>query len=220
MKISKILIILIFLGINLNSYSQKNLNDSLNNNIMTNYVGEDINEEVFNLQTEVSTQKMQRNIFIITFIFMIFVVIMILFIYNTKIKEVLKLVRIQEREIELRKFEVSKLGQILNYTENSISLTNLNGDILWANVGFSNFYGQTYQELVEQKKANIFTNLSETDLIAFEKCKISKLPIFYSFDFEHISKIKIRIKRHLIPLLDENKEIINYAVIDSNLTEK
>jgi len=218
MKISKIILILVIIFLSLNTFAQNNNNDSLNVNNLEQFGSANFNEQIFNLRTEVSTQKVQRNIFVVSFIFMIFVVIMILYLYHTKIKEVLKMVKIQERELELRKFEVNKLGQILNYTENSIILTDLNGEILWANNGFSSLFGKTYQELKAQNNANIFTNINSKNTKVVDECRTTKEPVLYSSDFTDEFDNKVWFQRHLIPILDENKEILNFAVIDSDLT--
>ncbi len=215
-KIFILLIINLFI-LTINGFAQDYNFDSLINNKQS-LDDMKTHEEIFSLQTEVTNQKIQRNIFIISFIFMILVVIMILYIYNTKIKEVLKLVKIQERELEFRKFEVLKLGQILNHTENSILISDLRGNILWANNGFSSLFGKTYEEFKEQNSANIFDEVNEKNQKVIEECKQKKEPVFYSSEYTDEFDNKVWFQRSLVPILDESRNIINFAAIDADLT--
>jgi len=214
MKKNIILIILVVL-ISVNySIAQQPLNDSLQFNSNT----EILQQSSINNNFEIETQRLLKNIFLIAFIFMIFVVFMIFFIYHNKIKEVIQLVKIQERELELKKFEVKKLGMILNYTENSIALTDKTGKILWANNGFTSLFGKTYEELEISNNSNIFTDLTEKNIKVLDDCRTKKEPVMYSSDFSDDFGSKVWYQRHLIPILDEKNEIINFAAIDSDLT--
>lgn len=177
-------------------------------------------EEISNFDTnfKIESQRLQKNIFLIAFIFMTLVVAMILFIYHSKIKEVIKLVKIQERELELKKFEVAKLSMILNYTENSILISDKSGEILWANNGYTSLFGKSYQEMKIKNKTNIFIDLNDKNSKIVEAAKLKKEPVLISCDFTDEFGSKIWYQRHIIPIVDENKEIINYAAVDADLT--
>ena len=176
-------------------------------------------KSAFYYKTKLHTQRLLKNLFLIAFIFMIFVVGFIFYIYYSKTKEVLNLVKIQEKEIELRQFEVKKLGIILNNTEDSSLIADKEGNIIWTNNSFKNIFGYTFEELKNQNKANIFLTSNPEIKALHEKCINSLKPIQYSTETIDNKDNQVWFQRRIIPLIDEEKkEIINFAVIDTDFT--
>ena len=176
-------------------------------------------KSAFYYKTKLHTQKLLKNLFLIGFIFMLLVVGFIFYIYYSKTKEVLKLVKIQEKEIELRQFEVKKLGIILNNTEDSSLIADKNGEIIWANSSFKNIFGSTFEELKKQNKANIFETTNPDIKALHEKCIKLLKPVQYSTETIDNKNNQVWFQRRIIPLIDEEKkEIINFAVIDTDFT--
>lgn len=216
----KIIIIITILLIANVIFAQNTNNEQIPPNDSTKLINTDFSiGEKISLENEVYHQKLMKYIFLVGFVFSILFLIFILYIYNSKIKSVANLIKIQEREINLKKLEVDKLSLILNQTENAVSLTDADGKIIWANNGFSSLFGKDFEELVGTPDENIFNHATSDALkLQIENCRKSKEPALYSNSFTDEFGSKVWYQRHLIPLVDEKNEIINFAAIDTDLT--
>ena len=173
---------------------------------------------VFQLQHDNFRQKMYKNIFFISALFLLLILISVIYIYNSKIRSVASHISIQTRELELKKFEINKLSIILNNTENSISIADMEGKILWINNGFSSLFGLNLDELENTPLANIFKITENTKLQhQIENARNSLETTIYSADYLQDNGNKIWYQRTLIPLLS-GQEIAGFAAIDHDLT--
>ncbi len=203
-------------------------NDSLNNSINGDSIiesGYDMNiegtdfENVMLYNTKLQTQRLYKNIFLISFVFMLFFVGFLFFIYYSKIKEVLKLVSIQEKELNLKSFEVKKLGMILNNTEDAVSITNEKGNIIWNNNSFFNVFGYSLEEVEQNERFNIFLSDKKEIKDLLNKCKTEKTSILFSDKIINKKGEETWFQRKIMPIIDEeNKEAINFVVIDTDFT--
>ncbi len=171
-------------------------------------------QQVFTLQTELQTQKFLKSIFLLGFIFMTLIVILLFAIYYIKIRQILKLIDIQEKEMKLRQFEVEKLSIIINNTMDAAAITDKNGKVLWANKSFERIYGvnpeMTEINLLETKDPDI------EKLI--EKCRKEHRAVQFTKEMVTEKGEKKWIQRRIIPLVNDKNEILNFAVIDTDYT--
>ncbi len=171
-------------------------------------------QQVFTLQTELQTQKFLKSIFLLGFIFMTVIVILLFAIYYIKIRQILKLIDIQEKEMKLRQFEVEKLSVIINNTMDAAAITDKKGKVLWANKSFERIYGvnpeMTEINLLETKDPDI------EKLI--EKCRKEHRPVQFTKEMITEKGERKWIQRRIIPLVNDKNEILNFAVIDTDYT--
>ncbi len=221
----KITLIIIFTFFTCATFAQT---DSLNNNIngdpvdeysyKTDFDNSNLQDIVIN-ETKFRTQKLYKNIFLISFIFMIVFVCFMFFIYHSKIKEVLKLISIQEKELILKSFEIKKLGMILNNTEDAVSITDEKGSIIWNNSSFINVFGYSLEEIKQDSNFNIFVSSKNDVRELLNKCKTKKTAVLYSTNTTNKQGDEIWFQRKIMPVKnDDNNEVINFVVVDTDFT--
>lgn len=174
-------------------------------------------DEVFLYKTEIQSQKLLKNLFLSGFIFMSLVVIFLFYMNNSKIKKVVELVKIQEREINLKKFEVEKLSTILNNTVDGLTIIDNKNKILWNNKSFLLLYGYEKNE-VETLNIKFLSSENEEIQKLIDKCISEKTPVQFTFDFKNKNNDTIYIQRRIIPISDDKNEIENFAIIDTDYT--
>lgn len=218
----RLIIFSLFLIIPVISFSQNDTtkqNYSIPDSIIENQT--DINDNTINesflLKSKLESQKLLKNLFLAGFIFMSLVVIFLFYINNVKIKQVLKMVKKQERQMELKNFEIEKLSIILNNTIDAIVIIDAKNNILWNNTSFLNLYGYA-QEEIKDKKIDFF-NSENTDIQELiDKVKENQKPVQFTFDFKNKEKQTIFIQRRIIPMTNSKEKIQNFAVIDTDYT--
>ena len=175
-------------------------------------------QDALKYKTQMQSQRLLKNLFLIAFLFMVVITGFVFYIYHSKTKEIFKLVKIQEKEIELRQFEVAKLSIILNNTVDSAIIADEEGKMLWANNSFKNIFGCSLEKYILKNNPNIFIPENNEIKQLHEKCINSKKPIQYSTQIIDSEGNDVWFQRRIIPILDEEDKIINFAVIDTDYT--
>lgn len=191
--------------------------DTLTDNLYNTGLSDMNYEDNFILETQLQSQKLLKILFLIGFIFMTFVVIFLFYINNVKIKEVLKMVKIQERQIDLKKFEIEKMSFILNNTIDAICIVDTQNKILWNNSSFLSLYGYEKEEL-ENKKIDFFSSEDTNIQELLESAKNNQKPVQFTFDFKNKLEQTIFIQRRIIPISNYDNSTENYAIIDTDYT--
>ncbi len=171
-------------------------------------------DEIFMLKTELQTQKFLKNIFLVGLIMMSIILILILFIYYSKVKGVINIIEKSEKEIEIRQLQIDKLSLIINNTNDAISIAQADGQIIWANKSFEKIFGFN----PEQKKVNIFDSQDPDIQKMLEKCRTEHVPVQFTAQMTNENGEKIWVQRKIIPFVNEKNEIINFAIIDTDYT--
>lgn len=171
----------------------------------------------FFIDTQLQTQKLLKNLFLIGFIFMTLVVIFLFYINNVKIKEVLNMVKVQERQLNLKKFEIEKMSIILNNTIDAITIVDSDSKILWFNTSFLNLYGYEKNEVID-KQIEIFSSENTNIQELLDNAKNNLKPVQFTFDFKNKAGQTIFIQRRIIPISNSNQETENFAIIDTDYT--
>ncbi len=173
-------------------------------------------KDKFYYETQLQTQKFLKTLFIIAFIFMTLIVILMFFFYYYKIKQIVRLLDLQDRELKQRQFQIEKFSVILNYTMDAASIADSEGNIIWANNRFEKIFGVNPE--TSQEKVNIF-DTSDPDIQKLHKeLKEEVKPIQYTTSTRNAKGETVWFQRRIIPLINDKKEILNYAVIDTDLT--
>lgn len=217
----KFLLIILFSFIFSKSFSQNDSSNtifSIPDSIANKSIDYDENlNDLFAYETQIQTQKLLKNLFLIGFIFMTIIVIFLFYINNTKIKQVVRLVKKQEYDIVLKKFEVEKLSIILNNTVDAIVIIDDINNILWNNQSFYELYEISKEEVIN-KNIDFFSNEDNKIQELLDKTKIEKKPIQYTFSFKSKNDRIIYIQRRILPITDSKSEIKNFAIIDTDYT--
>lgn len=223
--------LLVFIAIvtSLMSFAQ---NDSVTNIFQQNndYVDSQINQipkslnnnnpnfdTILEYQSKIQTQKLLKNLFIIGFIFMSLLSIFLFYINNVKIKQILNMVKVQERQIDIKNFEVEKLSIILHQSNDGIYIVDQNNNINWYNNSFLKIYNYTEQD-IENEKFDFFHSEDENIQKLLDKVKNEKRPVQFSFEVKNKKGEYLYIQRKILPLSDDKNDVTNYAIIDTDLT--
>lgn len=191
--------------------------DSFIQNTTIDYPNSSDFDDVFLYESQLQAQKLLKNLFLGGFIFMTLVVIFLFYINQTKIKQVVSLLKVQEREIKIRRFEVEKLSTIINNTIDAIVIISKSGELLWNNSSFLQLYDYT-EETIKDEKIDFFENDNSEIQTLIDKCKNEIKPVQFTFDIKNKKNNDVYIHRRIIPITDSQNEDINYAIIDTDYT--
>ena len=191
-----------------NTYTQATTTDSVD---MSDW------DQKFMLQTEIQTQKLYKNLFLIGFIFMTMLSILLFYINNIKIKQIMNLIKIQERQIDIKSFEIEKLSIILHHTNEGVAITDDKGKIMWNNDSFKKIHGFTEEDL-QSEDFNIFEYDNENIKQLIDKLKNQRQAVQFSFETKNNKNQTIYVQRKILPIADEKNKVLSYAVIDEDLT--
>lgn len=174
-------------------------------------------DQKINFQTEIQTQKLLKILFLSGFIFMSLIVILLIYINNVKIKQILAMIKVQESQLDVKNFETEKLSIILNNTADGVAIIDEQNNILWCNRAFNQLFGYSEQELAN-KPIDFFTSNDATIQEMLQKSKLELTPVQFAFSVKNNDGIDLFIQRRIIPIADTNNNIRNYAVIDTDFT--
>ncbi len=139
-----------------------------------------------------------------------------------KLRETLKEIEFQKQRIDIHIDELNKLSLIVKETDNSVLILSANGDIEWANEGFSRMYGLSFEDFINKYGTNIYdvsfnkkrARNSINEL--FEKKK-SVSYISYIKGFNAIDEKWIQTT--LTPIFNEYQDIDKIVAIESDITK-
>lgn len=124
-------------------------------------------------------------------------------------------------EIKAKNEELEKLSIVASKTDNSVIITDKNGDFEWANVGFSKLYEQSLRDFKRKFGNNIFTTSSNPErknikerVLAHKKSAVYESTVYKSNGEE------IWLQTTLTPILDKNGEITKLIAIDTNINKQ
>jgi len=222
----KILFTSFILLLSITIFSQ-NIDSNVNNSypipdslVQNSSIQNDITQELtedFIFDTKLQAQKLQKNLFLAGFIFMSLVVVFLFYVNNTKIKQVLEMVKIHERQLDIKNFEVEKLSIILNNTIDGIAIIDDQNNILWNNSSLLELYGYTDEDIINKSIDFLSSEKSEINEL-IEKSKKDKKPVQFTFEFKNKNDNTIYIQRRIIPITDQKNNIDNFAIIDTDYT--
>ncbi len=181
------------------------------------------------------TIKTQNLIIIITIIVVIFAIILLFLSFyflrqrkkdnkilkqqNCKIKQQTEELDAQKEHLKNINKELEKVSIIAEKTDNAVRVINAEGDIVWVNNAYYDFYGYSFEEvsnLNNEKLFGINNDFKIEDLInVWYK---NKQPI--TFQAKHIKKNEETIwtQTTLTPILNEKNKIEKMIAIDTDIS--
>jgi PAS domain S-box-containing protein len=169
------------------------------------------------VNSELQSQKLLKNLFLAGFIFMSVMVIFLFYINNVKIKQILKLVKIQEQQVGAKDFEIERLSIILNNTMDGIAIIDKNNKILWHNSSFLHLFG-IKKENIDDAKLDFFSSENTDIQELINKAKNDNKPVQFTFDIKNKNGDTVFIQRRIIPISDSENVVENFAIIDTDYT--
>lgn len=177
-------------------------------------------------KAEVQRQKTERNAFVVGFILILVLAIVIFRGYKQKqkandlLEEKNRSINNQNKLIEEKNVELEKLSIVARETVNGVIIADANGEIEWANQGFTRLLGYDVEEFKTLKGSNLLqasSNPEISKLIAYgvnEKKSVS----YEAINITSSGK-ELWVQSTLTPIIDEMGVLKKIVVIDSDITE-
>lgn len=113
--------------------------------------------------------------------------------------------------------ELKKMSLVADRSENSVLITNTNGELEWVNKAFEKLYEHALDEFISHYGKNL-ENVSLNFSKAVQKCKTDKKWVVYDNLWITRSGARKWIQTSLTPIIDDNNEIVNFIAIETDIT--
>ncbi|OFX44206.1 MAG: hypothetical protein A2046_16915 [Bacteroidetes bacterium GWA2_30_7] len=168
---------------------------------------------------EIKRKNSQILIFSIGLV-LIFLVLLLLYRQLRLNKKAHLLLRKQKNEIEIQSKELEKLSIVASETDNSVVITDKEGNIEWVNDGFNRLYGYTLNEFVQLKGKNLKTSSSNPKISEVINEAISnKKSVTYSINTQTKNGQNLWVQTTLTPIYSSNSQLHRLIAIDSDVTK-
>lgn len=181
-------------------------------------------------------KKKQKNFayFIIALIVLISVVLLFVFIaYYTKRKINTLLAKrnreITKQNIEIQKQaenlqqtndELKKLSVVASKTNNAVIIMDTNYDIEWINPGFTNMFGFTLEQLINERGKNLLEISGNPDIYQkLKKVLFEKKTVIYEAQNEKRNGEKIWTQTTVTPVVAPDGNVSKIIAIDSDISK-
>jgi PAS domain S-box-containing protein len=116
--------------------------------------------------------------------------------------------------------KLDQLGMVAREIENTVIVTDGDGKVEWINESYRRKYGLTLEQFKEKYGENIFDNVPSEDFgEKVEICKKEKKTVQFYISNKDKDGLDRHMKSTLTPRLDEDGEIVNYILIDTEITD-
>ncbi|MGE5342251.1 MAG: response regulator [Candidatus Omnitrophota bacterium] len=128
---------------------------------------------------------------------------------------------VNQRTLQLKNTykEMEKLSIAASKTDNTVIITDADGNIDWVNEGFTRMYGMNLDEFIAARGRNILEasiNPEIANLVS--ACKREKKSVIYESFIINKTNQKVWYQTTLTPILDSDNHIIHLVAIDSDIT--
>jgi hypothetical protein len=127
-------------------------------------------------KAELENQKLIRNIFAISFFFVLALLIFTMVFYGGKIKKVSNIIVLQDDALKSTKDQLIKIINIFNYIDQQVYITDSAGIIEWINDSGSNFFLEKY----EVTKINLLERFSAENQVSIFKAIIDQVQVSFN----------------------------------------
>lgn len=126
---------------------------------------------------------------------------------------------LQTEHLEAVNKELEKLSIVARQTDNSIFVTDINGNITWVNEAFTKHSGYGIEEYLNEHDSNILKASANPDIKnAFNTVKQTKQSVTYSFETKTKNGSSIWLQTNLTPAIDEFGNISQIIAVCSDIT--
>jgi len=125
----------------------------------------------------------------------------------------------QKEQIESINVELEKLSIVASETDNSIFIMDAEGNLEWANKGFTKLFGYTFEEYLNEKGNNLIEVSDNPDIKKLiTECIKNKKSIVYEALNEAKDGNKHWVQTTLTPILSNDGRVNKLVAIDSDIT--
>jgi hypothetical protein len=154
--------------------SLKNAKDSLDQLV-------DFNSKYLE-NAEIDHQKLLRNIFAVSFFFMMGLLVFTMLFYGSKIKKISNIIILQDDALKSTKDQLIKIISIFNYIDQQVYITDSKGIVEWVNAYSLSFFNEKYEDnkisLVEkfsiENQGIIFKAINDQQQVFFKDSLFKK----------------------------------------------
>lgn len=121
-------------------------------------------------------------------------------------------------QLEKANADLAKLSVVAGETINAAYIVNNLGKVVWVNKGFEHLYALNLQQYIAMNGENIFKSRCEARRKAFEDCKQTQKPQTFETNYSTPNTIGNWIQSTITPVTDKDGNIIQYVVIDTDIS--
>ncbi|RLD83333.1 MAG: hypothetical protein DRJ07_06830 [Bacteroidetes bacterium] len=161
-------------------------------------------QNLHSLESELEHQKLLRNIFAASFIFLFASLMFIIFFYGSKVKKINELINVQNEYMNSAKDQLQKIIAVFNYIDQLVFITNSKGVVEWTN----SFALKVFKDDFENNKVNLLNKFSaENQGVIFQSINNSQVTNFTDNIFESNKNWK------MIPITNSKGEFSNIVFV-------
>jgi hypothetical protein len=177
----RVLITLFFLSVlvTTNALSQSvnyRQNDSIKQSLSNNIDSMLNDQSDYLTNNEVEHQKLLRNIFAVSFVVMMALLVFTTVFYGRKIRKVSSVILMQNEVLNSTKDQLVKIINIFNYIDRQVYITDAKGNIEWHNLHASNWFVQDYEKekisliskFADENKGQILQGINDVKIVSFD----------------------------------------------------
>lgn len=139
---------------------------------------------------------------------------------NAKINLQKREIQEQARQLETKNQELEKLYIAAQKTDNSIVIADVDGEIEWANEGFTRIYGYSIHEFMLEKGLTLVSASNNPDIKnILDEVISSKKAISYNSKANTKENKTKWMQTTITPIIDDRGEIYKLVAIDSDITK-
>lgn len=206
---SLLIILLVFFSVVLNaqeiSKPQENKDSTVLKDLKTRTTSS-ISEfqNLYSLESELEHQKLLRNIFAVSFIFLFATLMFIIFFYGSRVKKINELINVQNEYMNSAKDQLQKIIAVFNYIDQLIFITDSKGVVEWTN----SFALKDFKDDYENNKVSLLNKFSsENQGVVFQAINNSQVINFSDNVFENSKNWK------MIPIANSKGEFSNMVFV-------
>jgi len=129
-------------------------------------------------------------------------------------------ISIQAQELEQQNAELEKLSLVASKTDNSVIIANVDGEIEWANDGFTRLLGVSFDEFSKEYGTNMFkASLNPRLREQLQAAIKDKRSIIYSSKTTTQDGRQIWIQTTMTPIFNGDGSLRKYIAIDADITK-
>ncbi len=199
-------ILLLFINVNAQEITTTQETKDSTNLSLLNSGKTSINEfqNLYSIESELEHQKLLRNIFAVSFLFLFATLLFIIFYYGSKVKKINVLINAQNEYMNSTKDQLQKIIAVFNYIDQHIFITNSKGVIEWTN----SFALKVFKEDYESNAVSLLNKFSsENQGKIFQAINSKETALFTDSVFENTTKWK------MIPIANSKDEFSNMVFV-------
>ncbi len=128
-------------------------------------------------------------------------------------------VEARTRELQAKNLELAKLSLVASETDNAVMIFDEHLDLEWVNAGYTKLTGYTLEEVKKLRGAHLHELTTNQEVLQhLDECIRLRKSFIYESEIEHKNKSHRWASSTLTPILNEQGQLKNIVVIDTDIT--